>query len=169
MTRDQVLSDSVEYPPTLRDASSQLSEFSSLCHSINLEMLASLSDALGLEGPKRFETSHRASQPSDSAFNLIYAPTKPRRADHPDTTHTDSGTLTILFSDQWGIMLEHPETKKWAFVEPRPGFALANVADSLQALSGGRLHSCRHAINQAADGFEGRYFAVSYLRPEKAA
>lgn len=130
-------------------------------------MLSCLSDGLGLEGESRFEKRHHDDEPSDTALNLIYSPAKPHRADAPNTTHTDTGTLTSLFCEKWGIMIEHPETKVWAFVEPKPGCALVNVADSLQAMSGGKLHSCRHCHTQPLDGFQRRYFVVSYLRPEK--
>ena len=168
MAHDKMTQGTLAFPPTLKDHAALLEDFSSRCHSANKMMLSCLSDALELDDASRFERTHRDDQPSDTAFNLIYAPTKSKRADHPDTAHTDSGTLTTLFSDQWGIMLEHPETKAWAFVEPRPGCAVINVADFLQSLSGGKLHSCRHRITQPVDGFEKRYYVVSYLRPEKA-
>lgn len=130
-------------------------------------MLSCLSDALKLDDVSRFENSHRDDKSSDTAFNIYYAPAK-RKRDGVDTTHTDGGTLTLLFGDHWGIMMEHPETKAWTFVEPRPGCALINVADSLQSLSGNKLHSCRHRITQPVDGFQKRYYIVAYLRPENA-
>ena len=130
-------------------------------------MLSCLSDALQLDDASRFENSNRDDRPSDSALQLIYAPTKRKRADVGDTTHTDSGTLTILFCDQWGIMIEHPETKVWGFAEPKPGCALVNVADFLQSMSGNKLHSCRHRVSQPVEGFQRRHYVVSYLRPDK--
>lgn len=156
------------FPKTLEDHAVLLERFSSLCHSVNQTMLSCLSDALKLDNASRFENSHRDGRPSDTALNLFYAPTKRKRTDVVDTTHTDSGTLTLLFSDQWGIMMEHPETKAWAFIEPKPGCALINVADFLQSLSGNKLHSCRHCVTQPVDGFQRRYYVVSFLRPEKA-
>lgn len=159
----------LDLPAPLASHAALLSRFTTLCHSANQTLLARLSDVLQLSGAQRFETRHRDDRPSDSALNLISAPTKKSRADVGDTTHTDSGTLTILFSDEWGIMIEHPETKVWAFAEPRPGCALVNVADFLQEMSGDRLHSCRHAVSQPVDGFQRRYYVVSYLRPDKEA
>ena len=167
LPRDKVVSGSLSLPPTLSKHTTQLTSFSTVCHTINTTLLASLSSALNLSGSSRFESHHGNDHPSDTALNLIYSPAKTRLADAPDTTHTDTGTLTSLFCDKWGIQIEHPETKQWSFVEPREGCALVNVADSLQRLSGGRLHSCRHRHTQPVDGFEPRYFVVSYLRPQK--
>ena len=158
---------SLSFPAPLDEHAETLKHFSSLCDEVNKEVLARLSDALHLQDASRFENFHREDEPSDTALNLIYSPAKPKRADAPDTTHTDTGTLTSLFCDDWGIMIEDPETKSWAFAEPRPGCALVNIADSLQRLSGDRLRSCRHCHTQPADGFRKRYFVVAYLRPEK--
>jgi isopenicillin N synthase-like dioxygenase len=168
IARDRIIEGTLDLPETLECYAVLLERFSSLCHSVNQTMLSCLSDALKLDDASRFENSHRDDRPSDSALNLIYAPTKRKRTDVADTTHTDSGTLTLLFCDQWGIMMEHPETKAWTFVEPKPWCALINVADFLQSLSGNKLHSCRHCVSQPVDGFQSRYYIVSYLRPEKA-
>ena len=155
-------------PPALEKHAKLLERFAALCHEANQTMLSRLSDGLQLEGENRFERRHRADQPSDCALSIISAPSKRKRSDWGDTTHTDGGSLTLLFTDHWGIMMEDPESKEWTFVEPRPGCALINVADALQELSGGKLHSCRHAVTQAVDGVVKRYYVVSFLRPEKA-
>lgn len=149
------------------DHTTLLEQFSSLCHSVNWTLLSCLSDALKLDDASRFENYHSDGKPSDTSVKLIYEPTRSKLADNPDTTHTDSGTLTQLFCDEWGVMLERPETKSWAYIEPKPGCALVNVADSLQSLSGNKLHSCRHRVAQLGDGFRKRYFVSVFLRPEK--
>jgi len=166
--RDQMVHGKLALPNPLDEHSKLLERFLDLCHSVNKTMLARLSDALKLDGASRFENTHRDDKPSETALNLISAPAKNKRADQPDTTHTDGGSLTILFCEEWGNMIEHPETKAWGFVEPKPGCALINVADALQALSGNKLHSCRHAVTQPVDGFLRRYYVVYYLRPEMA-
>ena len=126
---------------------------------------------------------------SDTALDLIYAPTKALAKDAPDTTHTDGGTMTILLSESWGIKAEDPRSKEWGWCEPREGCGLVNVGDSLAAFSradagekvgekgqwiagadgavGKGLHSCRHAVGQTEDGLVGRVFVVHYLRPGK--
>lgn len=168
IARDNMVGGELVLPKPLENHALLLERFSSLCHTANQTMLSCLSDALKLRDDRRFENSHRDDRPSGTALNLIYAPMKRQRPSIADTTHTDGGTLTLLFCDKWGIMVEHPETKAWAFVEPKPGCALINVGDFLQALSGNKLHSCRHCITQPVDGFQPRSYIVSFLRPEKS-
>lgn len=145
-----------------------LKRFSSDCNSVVQTMLSTLSDALELGDTSRFENSHRDGEPSDSGLNIIYGPSKEKMANAPETKHTDSGTLTLFFSESWGSQVEMPDTKQWAFVEPRTGHAIVNVANWLQSASGNRLHSCLHRVTQPADGAEKRYFISYFLRPEKA-
>lgn len=131
-------------------------------------MLSCLADGLGLDDATRFERFHRTSERSDSALKLVYEPALSKLADVGDNQHTDSGTLTLIFCDQWGIHAELADANKWAFTAPMPGCALINVADSLQRLSSDRLRSPRHRVTQPADGFEKRYFVAYLLRPEHA-
>ncbi len=136
-------------------------------------LLARLSDALGLDGEQRFEQRHRVDAPSNTSLKLIWEPMKSRLADVVENKHTDMGTLTLLFSDQWGLHIELPGAEEqqaaaWAFVEPRPGTAVVNVADALQALSGNKLHSGLHRITQPSDGYARRYYVAYMFRPEIA-
>ena len=84
-------------------------------------------------------------------------------AEFGDGTHTDGGTLTLLYCDQLATQVELPWGKKWAWVEPKPGHAIVNVGDSLQALSGGRIHSPRHRVSLPAERYEE---VLYFLRPE---
>lgn len=152
----------------LGDQAELLERFSAGCDTAMRTMLSCLSDALGLDENDRFENIHRADQPSDCGLMLFNGPCKDKLADVPDNQHTDTGSLTLLFCDQWSVELELPETKRWAFVEPKPSHALINVADTLQSRSGGRLYSCKHRVTQVVDGYQKRYFVVFYLRPEKS-
>jgi isopenicillin N synthase-like dioxygenase len=156
----------VEISGLLKDHTKPLENFISRSHYITLTMLSCLSDALKLENNARFEMSHRDGEPSDSALKLYYELTQANPADIPDNTHTDRGTLTLLFGEQWGLEAEIPETKTWGFVQPKAGYAVVNVADSLQNLSGKRLHSCVHRVTQPVPGVQRRHFVVYLLRPE---
>lgn len=167
MARDEMAQKKLGLPSILEDRIELLERFSAPCDAANQTMLSCLSDALKLDPASRFENRHRVDRPSDCGLKLIYEPLKSKLADVVDNKHTDQGSLTLVFCEQWGVQMELPETKEWAFVEPKPGHALVNVADSLQALSGGKLHSCLHRVTQPADGFERRYYVVYFLRPEK--
>lgn len=84
------------------------------------------------------------------------------------------GTLTLLFCDDYTTEVrwseEEGEGKKqqWAFVEPKDGCAIVNVADSLQRLSKGVLKSCLHRVGQPVGGGGDRYCVLYYLRPDAA-
>jgi isopenicillin N synthase-like dioxygenase len=105
------------------------------------------------------------SNPGDSGLKFISAPTCARREDAPDTTHTDGGLITLLWCPLLSSQIRDPQTKEWAWVEPRDGCAIVNVADALQEATGGRLHSCVHRVAQPGDGVEVRVFLSYYLRP----
>ena len=131
-------------------------------------MLSRLSDALQLERSERFENHHRGGHASNSGLKLIYEPSLDKLASVGDNTHTDSGTFTFLFYDQWGLHVQLPEARNWAFAAPVPGCALINVANSLERLSGKKLHSPVHRVTQPVDGFAKRYYISYFLRPERA-
>ncbi|KJA22083.1 hypothetical protein HYPSUDRAFT_55015 [Hypholoma sublateritium FD-334 SS-4] len=82
--------------------------------------------------------------------------------------HTDIGSITLLFTEQWGLQLQRPGSSEWEFVAPRDGHAIINIGDSLRFLSGKLFSSCLHrVIPVAAD--EDRYSIAYFLRPENAA
>lgn len=79
--------------------------------------------------------------------------------------HTDIGSLTLLFSEQWGLQVQRPGTEAWEFIEPRVGHAVINVGDSLRFASGDKLYSCIHRV-VPVDTPEPRYSIAYFLRPE---
>jgi len=168
IARDEMVQNALVLPNILNDHVELLERFMSLSHYVTHTMLNALSDALKLDDDVRFEKSHREGEPSNTGLKLVYEPTQADLASVVENKHTDSGTLTLLFGEQWGLQVELPETKSWAFVEPRAGHAVINVADSLQSLSGKRLHSCLHRVTQPVAGFQKRFYIVYFLRPETA-
>jgi len=79
--------------------------------------------------------------------------------------HTDIGSLTLLFSEQWGLQVQPPGTDKWEFIQPREGHAVINVGDSLRFASGKKLYSCIHRV-VPTDNPHPRYSIAYFLRPE---
>jgi len=169
MARDEMSQSTFKLPGVLGENASVLKRFSENCDAACYTMLSSLSDALQLQGSRRFEESHRRAETSDSGLKLIYEPSLEKLADVGENLHTDSGTFTLLFYDLWGLHAEVQDAKhQWAFIAPKDGCALINVADSLHKLSGDRLHSPRHRVTQPGDGFAKRYYLSYFLRPEHA-
>ena len=151
-------------------------------------LLASLSDKQGLQGDARYEHAHR------TYVNLLHASISQLLtvcysiSDHPSRTtlvlfrypqsdsntvgvghnkHTDIGSLTLLFSEQWGLQVLSPSENKWRFIAPKPGHAIINVGDSLRFLSGKKFWSCVHRVVPTAETqLEHRYSIAYFLRAE---
>jgi isopenicillin N synthase-like dioxygenase len=142
-----------------RDAWQQLTEISIGCDEACLTLLKNLS--------KDLLVHHRPNQPSDTGLKMVLYPSVAKLSDLPDSTHTDDGTLTLLFYKDWSVHSFIPDANTWAYLPPPPdGCALINVANALQKLSGGRLHSPKHGVTQPFDGAKNRYYLSYFLRPE---
>lgn len=133
--------------------------FSIACQEASLAMLKCLSSPLAVH--------HRAGQPSETGLKFISEPALPKVSDVGDWTHTDGGTLTMLFYEDWGLQTYLPASKQWAFIPPQVGCVVVNVANSLQRMSG-QFHSPKHRITQVKDGAAKRYYLSYFLRPELA-
>lgn len=116
------------------------------CHRICHTILACLSDSLGLEGVERFEESHRDGERTNSTLMLMHYPKDAGPANVGQNKHTDLGSLTLILCDQWGLQVMSPKSLTWCYVEPRPGYGVVNVGDTLRFLSGKRLYSALHRV-----------------------
>lgn len=136
-----------------------------ICDSITRTLLRSISESLGPKEASVLENAHSLDGQSDSGLKFVSGPTKASIADVPDTTHTDGGSITLLWCEKWASQMQTKETKEWLWVDPKPDCVLVNVANYLQGQAGGRLHSPVHKVSQPFDGEEDRYFVSYFLRP----
>lgn len=141
--------------------------FISLCHLVNKTLLACLSDVLNLQPGGRFEDYHRDDKRSNTTLVLLHYPKQDYEAGMGHNKHTDIGSLTLLFTEQWGLQLQSTEGTEWAYVAPRDGHAIINVGDSLRFLSGKKFNSCLHRVVPVAND-EDRYSIAYFLRPENS-
>ena len=138
------------------------------CNIVTKSILSALSTAMGLTGASRFENMHRNDRPSTSTLAMMhYVPTDPaataKNIGHQK--HTDISSLTLLWSDQWGMQIKPPGAREFGFVAPKPGCAVMNVGDSLRFASGHTMQSCIHRVVPfRAD--EHRYSIAYFLRAE---
>ncbi|KAI5839455.1 hypothetical protein DFP73DRAFT_561694 [Morchella snyderi] len=151
-------------PAVLKDHAEFIKQFITFTHHVSTTILSHLSNKLGIP----FGESHRADQPSSTILKLCDEPLRKTLADVEENKHTDGGSLTTMFCDEWGTQIQYPDTGKWAFVQPKNGCAVINIANSLQKLSGGELYSCVHRVTQPTDGAQKRPFIWYFLRPETA-
>jgi isopenicillin N synthase-like dioxygenase len=146
-------------PHLFRDGWREITAFGTGCDESCLTLLNSLS--------ADFAVHHRADQPSDTGLKLVLHPSLSKLSDVGESLHTDSGSLTLLFYKDWSIHAFLPDAKMWGFIPPpMEGFALINIGNSLQRLSGGKLHSPEHRVTQPLDGARSRYYLSYFLRPE---
>lgn len=136
------------------------------CEHVVDVLLACLSDVLGLAGDLHLGNQHRHDKPSDTILALL---SYPGQLTHQK--HTDLGSLTVLFSDQWGLQVISPETNEWEWVEPRVQQAVINIGDTLRFMTGKQLYSCLHrVIRDGRASQEGHRYSIAYLlRPDDEA
>ncbi|KAF8174674.1 2OG-Fe-II oxygenase family oxidoreductase [Mycena galopus ATCC 62051] len=165
-----ILNTSSKMPVTIQKNISLISNFVFNSHFITHTILERLSHALQLQGSACFENNHRDEKPSTTTLVLLHYPQNVDSEYSGHNKHTDIGSLTLLFTPQWGLQLLSPveKEKSWLWVEPRPGHAVINVGDSLRFLSGKRLKSCLHRVVPTSGMFqeEDRYSIAYFLRPE---
>jgi len=147
-----------------------LESFMSRSHDVTLTLLTCLSKGLKLRAGVSFEEKHRDGEVANTILVLLHYPKNTDVELVGHNKHTDIGSLTLLFTEQWGLQVLMPETKKWMFVEPRSEHAIINVGDSLRFLSGKRFYSCLHRIIPPNGQFqhESRYSIAYFLRPESS-
>lgn len=151
-----------------------IASFMGRSRSICVSLLESLSASMGLEEETdRLEHHHRADAPSTTTAVLQCYPVRdlPPNTSQGHFTHTDAGSISMLFTTEWGLQVHSPRTGRWAYVAPRPGCAVVNVGDSLRFLAGCRLKSSLHRVVPCRERWlaDPRYSVIFFLRPSNDA
>jgi isopenicillin N synthase-like dioxygenase len=160
---------------TPKGISNEMDSFSTYIRSsydISILILKTLSDTFGLEGNERYENSHRPDGLSTSTAVMQYYPLDlPADTSVGHFTHTDTGSITILFNTEWGLQVCVPGTDRWEYVEPKPNHAIINVGDSLKFLSQSKLRSSLHRVVPCHSRWKtgARQACIFFLRPNHEA
>ena len=114
---------------------------------------------------------HRLYCHSEGVISMIKYPVcDPPQETQRLVSHTDYGSLTLLFSDQIGLqlLLPTPEGVKWVYVKPLPGHCVVNCGDALSIFSNGVIHSNIHRVVSQAErqATEPKYSLGYFFRPE---
>lgn len=86
-------------------------------------------------------------------------------------SHTDFGTVTLLFNILGGLQIQRPDARDsedhWEFVKPEPGCAVVNLGDALVTFSNGIVRSNLHRVTYAPgeQAFHDRYSFAFLSRP----
>lgn len=130
-------------------------------------ILRYLANQLGENCIDIFESAHSDSDLTKSItiLGLLRYP-KGQTQERGHNMHTDAGTITLLLTQQWGLQVLDPHSHEWKYVEPKQGFAIVNVGDSLRFLSGKRLCSAVHRVLPQEEILSENRFSMCYfLRP----
>ncbi|KAF1938427.1 Clavaminate synthase-like protein, partial [Clathrospora elynae] len=177
MADDELLRGDLALPQIMDPDKELVKTFNRQNNAAALALLASLSKSLKASGKDVCLSQHHVpTSTSDTGLKLVSEPSLSKLAEVGENKHTDSGTFTILFYQEWGLHVflsgaaaADGKRQKWAFAAPpQPGCALVNVANSLQRLSGGTFHSPLHRVTQPCDGDGKRYYLSYFLRPAHA-
>jgi isopenicillin N synthase-like dioxygenase len=167
MPRDDFINGTDSFPEGLKDEIDLFRRDLESSHMVTTTILSCLSDLL--EPSVRFEDYHRGEMASQSTIMYFrYAKqSKEKDSGVGHNMHTDLGTLTLLYCEEWGLQVYSKETNSWAYVLPKPGLYVVNVGDALRFLSRNRLLSALHRV-MPVPGHEThyRYSAAYFLRPE---
>jgi isopenicillin N synthase-like dioxygenase len=144
-------------------------------HAISTTILASLSTSLDLPQNSRFEDFHQTQKSSKTTAVMQCYPLAnlPPNTSVGHFTHTDTGSITILFNTDWGLQVYNTPLSCWEYVPPKPGHAIINVGDALKFLSHQKLKSALHRVVPCPwDGrwvSGSRYALIYFLRPNNDA
>lgn len=134
-------------------------------------ILAELCNAIQVELP---ELSDDPTAASDTALKLVYKPPVQEPGAIVQPWHTDFGLMTMMWYEEVTAQIavydsEGKRTKDWQAVPVVEGALLVNIADELEAKSGGRLHSTVHRAVTPPGPRKLRNGLVYLLRPFKEA
>ncbi|TVY73387.1 Oxidoreductase vrtI [Lachnellula suecica] len=168
VSRDEIQKSSPHIPSPIKNSPDIkiLENAIASCNIATKTILSALSTALGLTGAARFENSHRNDRPSTTTLSMMhYIPSDPNDTKIGHQKHTDISSLTLLFSEEWGMQVRPPKAREFGFVAPKDGCAIVNVGDSLRFASGHKMQSCIHRV-VPFDPTEHRYSIAYFLRAE---
>jgi isopenicillin N synthase-like dioxygenase len=112
VSRDEIQADAPHIPRNIKNSGDIKVLENAIAGSniITKTILSALSTGLGITGAARFENTHRNHRPSTSTLAMMhYIPSDPvtdKNIGHQK--HTDISSLTLLFSEQWGLQIRPP-------------------------------------------------------------
>ena len=149
------------YMPSLHSFTVAISiAASTIFHALSSKML--------LQPNEDLHNVHRTHLPSPDLIRLLRYHSQPlseRGSSH--VPHTDLGSMTFLFTKEYGLQILSADGQDWEWVQPREGHATVNVGDCLSLLSNKLLRSCRHRVSALpGQAMKERYSFAYFLRAE---
>ena len=134
-------------------------------------ILASLSQSLDLQPNENFCTNHQSHLSSPDLIRLLKYHAQPiSEQGSSHVPHTDLGSMTFLFTNQYGLQILGAKSGEWEWMEPKAGHATINLGDCLSLLTNKRLRSCRHRVKApSGQSMKERYSFAYFMRPDEEA
>jgi isopenicillin N synthase-like dioxygenase len=159
-----------EYPAEIEAAKPLIRDFTKNAHECGMVVLRTLASQLGLP-PTTFTDKNLFSSPSCDHCRLTHK--TPHVADKQVIglpSHTDFGSITVLFNWLGGLQIQSHDPSKlgeWEYVRPLPGHAIINLGDSMVIFTNGKLKSAKHRVVPAPGEQVNvdRYSIVYFVRP----
>lgn len=161
------------YPEVIQRARPLLREFTKGAHEMCMAVLRTLARASG-EDEEIFTNLNRFEESSGDHVRLTLKPPldgdPSRSADIGLASHTDIGSVTILFNWLGGLQIESRTPGRngaWEYVKPLPGRAVINLGDAMVHFSNGALKSAKHRVVQppGSQAQTERVSVVYFVRP----
>ncbi|EXJ67179.1 uncharacterized protein A1O5_09826 [Cladophialophora psammophila CBS 110553] len=160
------------YPEIIQDARPLLQAFCKGAHEMAMTILRTLARAFGEEDEEIFVNLNRFEESSGDHIRLTLKP--PSDATKTDVlglpSHTDFGSVTILFNWLGGLQIESRtpgRVGEWEYVKPVPGKAIINLGDGMVHFSNGSLKSAKRRVVPSPGPQAGmeRVSVVYFVRP----
>lgn len=134
-------------------------------------ILSSLSSSLKLQPEENLQNNHNTHLPSPDLIRLLkYHVQPPSERGSSHIPHTDLGSLSFLFTKQYGLQILGAESGEWEWMQPRGGCAIVNIGDCLSLLTNKTFRSCRHRVKALpGQAMKERYSFAYFMRPDENA
>jgi isopenicillin N synthase-like dioxygenase len=180
ISKDDMLSQNgvcLAHPPIMQVNRALFASFLCECHQLTQTILSILSENFS-ETPARdsapgsLPNLHRLGARSGDQISLIKYPVfDSMPSTQPLASHTDYGSLTILFTSAPGLQVQTSDDKgkvEWINVDPKDGCAIVNCGDALSIFRAAKIRSNLHRVqSHVARGSTVPRYSVGYFcRPE---
>ncbi|KAI0816311.1 Clavaminate synthase-like protein [Xylaria sp. FL0064] len=155
-------------PPAFESEIGSLADFQKRCHEICNVILSNLSISGRCDNDRPLQDSHQIGDPSTTSLAMLkYLPGEALSKDQiGHMSHTDVGSLTLVFTGSPGLEILDQETSSWIAVNPPTGTVAVNAGDALRFLSGGCFASCIHRVVPQVDqetGLSATRFSLAFF------
>ncbi|KAF2661508.1 Clavaminate synthase-like protein [Lophiostoma macrostomum CBS 122681] len=151
-----------------------MGEFYNKCDDLHHQLLSAIAEGLGLQKDwfKQYVTA------GDHVLRLLHYPSVPKAVLGKEGavragSHTDYGTVTLLFQDMSGGLQVRTPEGMWLDVEPVEGAIVINAGDMLQIWTNDVIKSTHHRVvsppnpvTREDGSFSARYSIAYFAHPD---